>query len=335
MINKKFILFQCCIPIKGINNGVIVDFQRKSIYKVSNQIIDILNEYQNKKLLNLFFDFRLNKDILKKYIRFFLNNELIIITENTNTFPAIEPIYNKPYQLEIVTIEILELSSYSDSFFEKTLDKLGVKCLRLIIRKNIISNIEQILKYLNYSKVQSITLFLEYEKGLELIIKKIKRQNPRLASIIFYNFKTKVKIIKNDLIYFDPLPLEKVLYKGIQGSNDFSLNLNIYIESLSHNVGFNKTIFIDHFGDIKKHILDEENYGNISNEFDIENALKNESIISFWNITKDKIETCKDCEFRHICTDNRIPFKKNEDKYYSHSESCNYNPYINKWLEKS
>lgn len=331
MINKNFILFQCCIPIKGINGGVIVDFQRKSIYKVSNQIIDILNEYKNKNLLELFFDFRSDKHNLKKYIRFFIDNELIIITENPNAFPAIEPAYVKPYQLEIITIEVLELCYYSDSFFRNTLDELGTKCLRLIIRKNINGNLEHILKCLEYSKIQSITLFLEYENGLDLIMKKIKKHNPRVSSIIFYNFKIKSKIKQNGLIYYEPMPLEDVLYKGIQGANNFSLNINTYIESLKHNVGFNKTIFIDHFGNIKRHLLDEKKYGNISNKKDIENALKEEAIIKFWNITKDITEICKDCEFRYICTDTRIPLKIDGKKIYSHSKTCNYDPFSGKW----
>lgn len=332
MINKKFMLFQCCIPIKGINSGIIVDFQRKSVYKVSNQIIDILNEYKSKNLFDLFNDFRSNKNTLKKYIRFFVENELIIITENTNAFPNLETLYVKPNHLEIVTIEIVELMPHTEAFFTNTLDELGVRCLRLIMRGEIGTNLQQILKYLKHSKIQSITLFVEYDTELESLLRKIKKGNPRLAGIIFYNFKKKLKKTKIDFSHFDSLPLEKVLYKGIQDSSNFSLNLNMYIESLKHNVSFNKTIFIDHLGNIKKYILDEVNYGNISNRDDIENALNKESIISFWNITKDKTEICKDCEFRYICTDNRIPFKTDEKKYYSHSQTCNYDPFSSKWI---
>lgn len=332
MIHKKFMLFQCCIPIKGINSGIIVDFQRKSVYKVPNQIIDILNEYKNKSIFDLFTDFRSNKTILKKYIRFFIDNELVIINENIDSFPIIETSYSKPNILEILTIEVVELMPYSEFFFTTALDQLDVKCLKLIIRGDVANNLEQILKYLEYSKIQSITLFIEHEKELELRLKKIKKQNPRLAGIIFYNFKKKIRKTKINFSYFDPLPLEKVLYKGIQNPNNFSLYLNLYSEALKYNVGFNKTIFIDHLGNIKKHYLDKVNYGNISDKFDFESILKNESIKEFWNATKDKTEICKDCEFRYVCTDNRIPFKKDGEKYYSHQQACNYDPFSSKWV---
>ena len=40
-----------------------------------------------------------------------------------------------------------------------------------------------------------------------------------------------------------------------------------------------------------------------------------------WDITKDKIEICKDCEFRYVCPDHRIPFKeKEENQYYKYKQ---------------
>lgn len=51
---------------------------------------------------------------------------------------------------------------------------------------------------------------------------------------------------------------------------------------------------------------------------------------NLWNITKDQIEVCKNCEFRYICPDNRIPLKRKENDYY-HQTDCNYDPYKNKW----
>ena len=39
---------------------------------------------------------------------------------------------------------------------------------------------------------------------------------------------------------------------------------------------------------------------------------------------------CKDCEFRNICVDIRVPYKRVENEWY-HKSECNYNPYISKW----
>ena len=48
-----------------------------------------------------------------------------------------------------------------------------------------------------------------------------------------------------------------------------------------------------------------------------------------WNIRKEHTLICKDCEFRRLCVDNRIPHKINNR--WTHSTECEYNPYISKW----
>lgn len=68
MINNKYALFENCIPVKGAKRSVIIDFQRKHIHFLPNAIIDVLEEYANKRLLDLFDDFKESKKTLKQYI---------------------------------------------------------------------------------------------------------------------------------------------------------------------------------------------------------------------------------------------------------------------------
>jgi hypothetical protein len=53
----------------------------------------------------------------------------------------------------------------------------------------------------------------------------------------------------------------------------------------------------------------------------------------FWNIKKDNTEICKDCEFRYMCVDDRIPIQISETDY-KYSTECGYNPYIGKWQDE-
>ena len=119
MINKKFQLFQCCIPVKGFKTGLIIDFQRKSFHRVPNQIIDFIEEYKNKNLYELFFDFKNNKDILKKYIKYFIDNELIIISDNLDVFPKIDTSFIRPFSLDVVCLEIVNFNIYTDFLKKK------------------------------------------------------------------------------------------------------------------------------------------------------------------------------------------------------------------------
>ncbi|MFO7866267.1 MAG: SPASM domain-containing protein [Candidatus Aminicenantes bacterium] len=54
-------------------------------------------------------------------------------------------------------------------------------------------------------------------------------------------------------------------------------------------------------------------------------------ILEYWSITKKKIEKCRDCEFRFLCSDCReIAFRENKNLYDS-NPLCNYDPYSGNW----
>lgn len=44
-----------------------------------------------------------------------------------------------------------------------------------------------------------------------------------------------------------------------------------------------------------------ESFGNI-NDISLKEGLYHSNIKGYWDVTKDKISVCKDCEFRHVCT---------------------------------
>jgi len=54
----------------------------------------------------------------------------------------------------------------------------------------------------------------------------------------------------------------------------------------------------------------------------------------YWQIRKDQIEVCKDCEFRHICTDCRA-YTETPDNVYAKPLKCGDDPYNNQWSEWS
>lgn len=47
----------------------------------------------------------------------------------------------------------------------------------------------------------------------------------------------------------------------------------------------------------------------------------------FWGLSKDKIDICKDCEYRYVCNDCRPISSSLHDR----GKICSYNPYTGKW----
>ena len=72
-----------------------------------------------------------------------------------------------------------------------------------------------------------------------------------------------------------------------------------------------------------------KNYGNIK-DTTLEEAINKPGFKDLWFINKDKIDVCKDCEFRYMCTDCRA-FIKDPENIYSQPAKCTYNPYICLW----
>ena len=104
------------------------------------------------------------------------------------------------------------------------------------------------------------------------------------------------------------------------------LSINL---SQKHNTCLNRKISIDVNGEIKNCPSMIKSYGNIK-DATLTKAMEKSGFKDVWFIHKNQIEVCKDCEFRHICTDCRA-YLKNPENIYSQPEKCNYNPYIAKW----
>jgi len=76
-----------------------------------------------------------------------------------------------------------------------------------------------------------------------------------------------------------------------------------------------------------------KSYGNIK-DTSLEEALNKKGFKDLWNINKDKIKVCQDCEFRHICTDCRA-YIENPNDIYSKPLKCGYDPYTSTWKKWS
>ncbi|KFF10019.1 hypothetical protein [Flavobacterium hydatis] len=329
MINKKFKLFSNCFSVKGINRGLIIDVQRKNYYPIPNQVIDLINEYSGKEIYSLFKDFENDKNVLKKYIRFFLSNELVIVSNDIKRYPAISSSFERPYNLDTITLDSSLSTTILQDFLKNQIDNLGVSNLKLICNDFDLPKLTEILKYINKSRIYSVVLYIKHDVGFEKELIKLQKKFARIAEVIFYEVK-KNDVQKSKFIY-ETKALEETLSMKINNQDNFLLNLFNFNEALKYSLAYNRTIYIDSLGNIKRYISDELIFGNVAID-DLNEIVLNPEITDFWEINKDKIKVCQDCEFRYICPDGSIPVKTTENKYYAYSQSCNYNPYTNKWL---
>ena len=103
--------------------------------------------------------------------------------------------------------------------------------------------------------------------------------------------------------------------------------IEVIAESFSRNNCLNQKLSIDKNGFIRNCPAMKEKYGKLEDldVSEIKTIMLGENFRKFWFLSKDKIKTCMDCEFRYICSDCRA-HTLNDDQLEK-PVHCKYNPY--------
>jgi SPASM domain peptide maturase of grasp-with-spasm system len=113
----------------------------------------------------------------------------------------------------------------------------------------------------------------------------------------------------------------------------FSCRSKFIKEAQLQNSCLANKISIDADGNIKNCPSMKESFGNVR-DTTLAEAIEKPGFKKYWDINKDKIHVCKDCEFRYVCTDCRAYVEDPED-ILSKPLKCGYNPYTGEWSEWS
>ena len=158
-------------------------------------------------------------------------------------------------------------------------------------------------------------------------------------TIKFLKEKIGVEKIKIDIVrpigrgvYSKLLPLT-LLNKSDLGKPKFpKCTLESFQRAVYGNNCFLRHICISHDGNVFPCIMEREiTLGNVLNE-SIESIIDNPLTKNIMRLSKDKIEVCKDCEYRYCCFDCRPKVKNNSNgNLYAKPPDCNYNPYTGNW----
>jgi SPASM domain peptide maturase of grasp-with-spasm system len=327
MIDRKkyFKFHSSCIPVKGDKRGVIYDLQRGSLYFVPNSIIDLFVDNSKNTIEYLFLKFPNQEELVNKYLIYLIENELIFLTNDIDKFPNLSLKFERPFLLDIIFIELDSFSNSKKSLLEEV-NTLGFTQVVIVTHQSIvIDTLKEVIDLLSESKIQIIDLITKYDSEIVTHILELHNMSPRLRKTIFFD---SLNNTNDNYIEFTSKNLNNILTKRVKDTNDLIINQDAYFESLKHNLFFNRKVYISDNGDIKHYFNENEFYGNIKN-CTIQSIVNSNDFQNLWNITKEDIEECKNCEFRYLCPDNRIPLIIN-NKYF-HETLCKYNPKEAKW----
>ena len=331
----NFQLYATCKVVKGASRSTICDLQRQEVIFIPNEVADLLQllplpiasikaHYEHE------FD-----DIIDENFNWLVGKELGFYTDSPEWFPAVEEVWQDPFP---VTNSIIDWDKNSAFDLLEILVQLGeIPCRHVQVRcwdKLSLSVIRQLLEGLAKARspLEGVQFLLPYTKELEDV--EAIMDDARLAELTIYGSpeaKTIMSRRPNNTghIIYSTEVIEGAQACGCIAMERFASNMKMYTESQQHNSCLNRKISLDTQGNIKNCPSMSKSYGNIANTT-LEEALEHPDFKSLWNVSKDQIHVCKDCEFRYVCTDCRA-FVEDPEDILSKPLKCGYNPYTTEW----
>lgn len=334
MKGKYFILHANCISVKGAKRSSICDLQRNRIRFIPNLLNDVL-ALSRKMTVAEIKSHKSNTidEGIDKYLETLVAEDFGFFTDEPSSFPPINLKWDSPL---LITNAIIDFDSTSRHPFDKIvkeLSELGCSSLQLRFYCGITTGeLSLLLAHTTNTRVNSIELIIRRDDIDLKDIKSLCNSHMRIRSILLYSSERSENTYLEDenvRLSFITTTIDSEAHCGVINPAFFSANIRHFSESQQHNSCLNRKISVDKAGNIKNCPSSTELFGNIQTST-MMSAIKNKSFTRKWDISKDKVSVCKDCEFRYVCTDCRM-YLVNEIDVYSKPKKCNYDPYTATW----
>jgi SPASM domain peptide maturase of grasp-with-spasm system len=322
-------LFSDVIINESYRKVVLIDIHRHEAYNIQKQSIGTLKCLEKGIMTT-------NLDESKKdLITFLINNELIFKTNEPENFP---PINSKLYSSSIISNVVFDYDeTYWTSSLKRVVDLLNELCVEsisILLNNDNSEQVVSLLLELNNSTLRYIELSFKNESGVLSIdnLKNLFKVNNRLRRVYVYNADKNEVLIPIKGTFLVTQGNKFNFNNNFQSLDFFSINRKLYIESQNGHTYFQRKLYIALNGEMSNAPNHSLSYGSIHENkvSKIKEQIENGYHKKLWFARKDICDICKDCEFRHMCVDNRLPYNRSKNEWY-HKIECNYNPYICKW----
>ncbi|PZF73831.1 grasp-with-spasm system SPASM domain peptide maturase [Taibaiella soli] len=339
-MTKSLKLFANCIPVRGNQRGIICDLQRNEWHLVPSSLIDLFDTRGVMRTDTSEFDDE-SQEALEYYRSFLLEKELAFYCDaaEIELYPGLSMRWDFP---SVISNCILDFDGNNELALSVIVQQLSdLNCHYIQMRFFVEIDFEKLINLIavvNLSTIKAIDFVLKENAttGFYDRLENIVQQNRKIRSVVIHDAIDNRFVAQASNAFGSIVSVRESineLHCGIIHHSYFSMNVETFTESQHHNTCLNRKISIDAEGNIKNCPSMSESFGNIQ-DTTLKEAVEKPGFKKYWDITKDQITVCKDCEFRHICTDCRAYLENPEDDY-SKPLKCGYNPYTCEWEEWS
>lgn len=272
-----------------------------------------------------------NMNLIEKAGKVKKFHQFIRVEKGPVNTAVIDLLKGNVYQVSNEIIDKFEAESYEDiaEFMKSALEE---ELLIEIDSRNWIPSSELTIEANDEDgESEGIRIELHVEEGVELDAVLEKFGCFYTSKIFFYgrnipeNLPARPKIEKKEKNF------QKCMELSCVNGSFKRINQSCYYFNKVYNSCWGKRIAITGDGKIRPCIYSEICIGDFD-ALSIDRLF--EKMKEYWEITKDKIEKCKECELRHICFDCReIANRQLGVGLFATNPYCKYDPYKGTWSE--
>jgi SPASM domain peptide maturase of grasp-with-spasm system len=317
--------------VSGHTRSVICDIQRGSIYLTPSEIVTY---FQLPEKID-FAEYCQRSNLSGEYedlMTYYLANDIVYLIDDdaSTSFTELNIEWDHPSLISNCIVEV-DKPGLLDSTFIAALDTLLIEAVELrIVGPVNFDEISSIVGRFDSSLVKAIHLYLGHDIYAKQHLENLFISYTRVLEIVVFNCQDVDRSTSSVIYTNNNLARENC---GCISRSYFSVNIETFFEAKLHNSCLNRKISIDADGNIKNCPSMKESFGNVR-DTTLAEAIEKPGFKKYWDINKDKIHVCKDCEFRYVCTDCRAYVEDPED-ILSKPLKCGYNPYTGEWSEWS
>ncbi|HET6764280.1 MAG TPA: grasp-with-spasm system SPASM domain peptide maturase [Longimicrobiaceae bacterium] len=332
---RVFRLYACCVAVRGARRSTVCDLQRRSYELIPTGLYDLLTAYGDHTLEEIREVFPAETHArIDEYFDFLERKELGFWCDDPDAFPPLDTTWDRPEQVTNAIIDVDARSRHDFADLFRQLDELGCGALQLRwFHPVAIDDVEDVVRLARGRRLKAVELLLPWDATWpEDAIRDLCRRHMRVSGVVVHSAPERRTYVLDGIrtpVFHRTEVVDSHAHCGQVSPEWFAVSVPGFTEARSFNSCLNRKISVDATGEIRNCPSLPRSYGNAA-ETSLVSALMRAEFRELWEVNKDQVETCRDCEFRYICTDCRAFVRDPADRFAKPSK-CTYDPYTARW----
>lgn len=333
--HTPFVLFANCVAVRGARRSTICDLQRGRVHPVPNGLHEVVTAGRGRTLAELRSIYGpAAYETLEEYFTFLLQNELGFWCDDPDAFPELDLSWDHPGLVSNAIIDVGPASDHDFAALVRQLDGLGCRALQLrVFAPWPLARLDAALAETAGSRLRAVEVIFPWsaewsaQEMADLVFR-----HQRVSSMLVHSAprgRTQEFRRGDTPVHYTPQVIGHHSHCGQVHPALFAVNMGAFTEASSANSCLNRKISVDEYGEIRNCPSMPRSFGNAA-RVPLAAALEADGFREHWGVTKDQVATCRDCEFRFVCTDCRAWVRDPADAR-SKPARCSYDPYTAEW----